>query len=237
MIRHVLFDLDGTLLPMYQEEFVNYYLPLLSKRFEKYGVGRDVFVKSIWAGLGAMVANDGRRTNEQAFWECFEKSAGIGRKEVEEDTLDFYENEFNEAIASTRPTPIAGQVIEILKQKGIKVYLATNPVFPRCATLNRIRWAGLCAEDFEWITTYETNHYCKPNVKYFAEILDRFRLDPKECMMVGNDVGEDLPVRALGVRTYLVTDCLENARGLPVETEKMGTLEELLDMVKTWQAI
>lgn len=235
MVRHVLFDLDGTLLPMYQEEFVSYYLPLLSKRFEKFGIQQDVFVKSIWQGIGAMVGNDGSRTNEQAFWECFEKSAGVDRQKVEADTLDFYENEFNEAIVSTSPTPVAGQMIEVLKEKGIKVYLATNPLFPRCATLNRIRWAGLSAEDFEWITTYETSHYCKPNVKYYGEILERFQLDPEECLMVGNDVGEDLPARKLGIRTYLVTDCLENSRNLPVETEEMGTLEELLELVKTWQ--
>lgn len=235
MVRHVLFDLDGTLLPMRQEEFVGYYLPLLSRRFEKYGIRRDVFLKSIWEGIGAMVGNDGRQTNEQAFWKCFERSAGVTRQEVEEDTLDFYEKEFNEAIASTSPTPVAGQIIKTLKEKGIKVYLATNPLFPRCATLNRIRWAGLYAEDFEWITTYETCHYCKPNVKYYEEILERFQLDPAECLMAGNDVGEDLPARRLGIRTYLVTDCIENAGNLPVESDEMGTLEELLESVKMWR--
>ena len=30
-IKHILFDLDGTLLPMKQDEFVEYYLPLLVK--------------------------------------------------------------------------------------------------------------------------------------------------------------------------------------------------------------
>ena len=31
-IRHILFDLDGTLLPMNQDEFVTFYMPLLAKK-------------------------------------------------------------------------------------------------------------------------------------------------------------------------------------------------------------
>lgn len=236
MIRHVLFDLDGTLLPMCQQEFLGYYLSLLSRRFEKYGIHQEVFLKSIYEGIGVMINNDGSRTNDQAFWDCFESSAGVDRREVEEDILEFYENEFNEAIVSTRPTPVSGQIVRLLKEKGVKIYLATNPVFPRCATWNRIRWAGLRAEDFEWITTYETSRYCKPNVKYYEEILERFQLDPAECLMAGNDVRDDLPARKLGIRTYLVTDCLENAGDLPAKADETGTLEELLESVKMWRA-
>ena len=32
---------------------------------------------------------------------CFEEISGLSRAEVEQETLDFYANEFNEAIAST----------------------------------------------------------------------------------------------------------------------------------------
>ena len=46
--------------------------------------------------------------------------------------------------------------------------------------MNRIRWAGIDAEDFEVITTYETYHYCKPNPKYFQEVMEEFGLNPKE---------------------------------------------------------
>ena len=74
--------------------------------------------------------------------------------------------------------------------------------------------------------------YCKPNPKYFQAILDQFDLDPSECLMVGNDVEEDLSIRSLGVKTYLVTDTMENKKNLPVESEYVGTLAELLDFVK-----
>ena len=88
------------------------------------------------------------------------------------------------------------------------------------------------AGDFELITTYEDCRFCKPNPAYFQEILTELGLRPEECLMVGNDVEEDLVIRSLGVKTFLVTDTLENKKGLPVETDYRGTLEELLEFVK-----
>ena len=73
MIKHVLFDLDGTLLPMDQNEFVKYYMPLLAKRFVKYGMEPKTLIGTIWKGVEAMVLNDGSTTNEDAFWKCFPK--------------------------------------------------------------------------------------------------------------------------------------------------------------------
>ena len=43
---------------------------------------------------------------------------------------------------------------------------------------------------------------------------------------------EDLAIRKLGVKTYLVTNTMENKKELPIETEYMGTMEELLEFVQ-----
>lgn len=232
MFRHILFDLDGTLLPMDQDEFVKLYMPLLAKRFVKQGIEPENLIKLIWKGVSAMVMNDGTYTNEEAFWKSFESLSGVSREQVEEETLDFYENEFNEAIQATQPTKVSGKIINLLKEKGVKAYLTTNPIFPRCATMNRIRWAELDAEDFEVITTYEDYHYSKPNPLYFQEVMDQFHLDPKECLMVGNDVEEDLAIRKLGVKTYLVTNTMENKKNLPIDSDYVGTLEELYEFLE-----
>lgn len=228
-IRHILFDLDGTLLPMVQDEFVKYYMPLLAKTYMNAGVPVEPksFIGAVWFGYEAMVKNDGSRTNREAFWSYMEPILPLSPEESEQIALDFYENEFNRAVCTTKPTPLSDQIVKQAKERGFETYLATNPVFPRCATLNRIRWAGLDAEDFKVITTYETCTYCKPNPEYYRGILESFSLKPEECLMVGNDVGEDLTARSLGVRTYLVTDTMENKKNLPVETDYMGTLEEL----------
>lgn len=232
-IKHILFDLDGTLLPMVQDEFVRFYMPLLAKAYIEHGVSIDPkkFIGSVWAGYEAMVKNDGSRTNRETFWSYIERELPLSAEESEEIALSFYGGDFNQAICTTRPTPASNQIVKAAKDRGMDLYLATNPVFPRCATLNRIRWAGLDAADFRTITTYEDCVYCKPNPKYFQEILDTYQLDPADCLMVGNDVEEDLSIRRLGVKTYLVTDTMENKKGLPIESEYVGTLNELLKFV------
>ena len=234
-IRHILFDLDGTLLPMVQDEFVKFYMPLLAKSYMNAGVSLDPkkFIGAVWAGYEAMVKNDGNCTNREAFWSYIEPELPISTEESEKIALDFYADEFNQAICTKKPTPVSDQIVKRAKKRGFEIYLATNPVFPRCATLNRIRWAGLDAEDFKVITTYEKCTYCKPNPEYFRGILEEFRLDPAECLMVGNDVGEDLSIRTFGVKTYLVTDTMENKKNLPIESEYTGALSDLLEFIET----
>ena len=234
-IKHILFDLDGTLLPMVQDEFVKFYMPLLAKSYMNAGVSLDPkkFIGAVWAGYEAMVKNDGSCTNREAFWSYIEPELPISTEESEKIALNFYADEFNQAICTTKPNPVSNQIVKRAKERGFETYLATNPVFPRCATMNRIRWAGLDAEDFKVITTYETCTYCKPNPEYFRGILEEFSLDPSECLMVGNDVAEDLSIRSLGVKTYLVTDTMENKKNLPIDTEYMGTLDELLKFIET----
>ena len=233
-IKHILFDLDGTLLPMVQEEFVRYYMPLLAKAYMAEGIKIDPgeFIAAVWSGYEAMVKNDGTRTNREAFWSHMKEQLPIPLDQAEEIALKFYEDDFNKAICTTKPTELSDRVVKTAKKKGLETYLATNPVFPRCATLNRIRWAGLDAEDFRIITTYEKCVYCKPNPNYYEKILEKFDLNPAECLMVGNDVQEDLSIRTLGVRTFLVTDTMENRKNLPVDSEYTGSLADLLEFIE-----
>ena len=96
-----------------------------------------------------------------------------------------------------------------------------------------MKWAGLDAEDFKVITTYEDNCFCKPNPDYFRTILEMYSLDLGECVMVGNDVEEDLAIRTLGVKTFLLTDTMENKKNLPIESEYIGSMKELLTWIQT----
>ena len=234
MIRHILFDLDGTLLPMNQDEFVTYYMPLLAKSYIKHGISVEpkAFIEAVWKGYYAMVKNDGSCTNKEAFWRFMDGVLSVRTQESMQIAEEFYSGDFNQAIAATQPSEVSDQIIKAAKKKGIQVYLATNPVFPKCATMNRIRWAGLDAKDFRTITTYEDCSYCKPGLEYFQGILEEFELDPKECLMVGNDVEEDLAVRKLGVKTYLITDSMENKKNLPVDTDYKGSLGDCLEFVQ-----
>lgn len=232
-MKHILFDLDGTLLPMNQEEFIKYYFSLLGERFVKLGVAPDNFTPALYKGVSAMVVNDGSRTNESAFWDTFLALVPGDEDLFRKETIEFYENEFNKVIQATQPNKWSRKIIDSVKEKGFNIYLATNPLFPRVATEQRIQWAGLTPDDFLDITTYEYCHYCKPNIKYFKELIEKHQLNPEDCLMVGNDVGEDLVIAELGVKTYLITNTMENKKNLPITADYIGTLEDFYNFIQT----
>ena len=52
-------------------------------------------------------------------------------------------------------------------------------------------------------------------------------------MMVGNDVGEDMiPTTKMGMKAFLLTDCLINKTGEDIDKYPHGSFAELLDYVK-----
>ena len=106
--------------------------------------------------------------------------------------------------------------------------MATNPIFPAVATESRIRWAGLTPADFELYTTYENIGFCKPNPAYYLEIANRLNVVPEECLMVGNDVTEDMVARSVGMHGFLLTDCLINKERKDINQFRRGSFEQLM---------
>lgn len=233
MITTVFFDLDGTLLPMDQEVFLQAYLGGLAAKMAPHGYEPQLLVKSIWKGTGAMVMNDGSVRNDEAFWKTF--SAIYGRDtRVDEPVFDeFYHVEFQDIQKSCGFDPRAAEAVKEIKAGGRKVVLATNPLFPAIATHSRAKWAGLNPEDFAWITTYENSYHCKPNPDYYREILDKLGLQAEECLMVGNDVGEDMIAESLGMKVFLLTDCLINKDNADISRYPHGSFPELLDYIRS----
>ena len=227
-LKAVLFDLDGTLLPMDMDVFVNGYFKFLVKKMLPHGYEPDLLIRSVWKATGAMVTNDGSCTNEDAFWKAF---CGIyGEKALQDRALfeEFYENEFREAKGFCGYEPLSAKVVRTVREKGLIPVLATNPLFPATATRIRIGWAGLSPEDFAFYTTYENIGYCKPNPEYYREVIRRLDISPEECLMVGNDVGEDMVAETLGAGVYLVTDWMINKTDRPLSDFPHGSMKDLL---------
>lgn len=226
-ITTVLFDLDGTLLPMDQDAFVKTYFGLLAAKLAPYGYEPEELIAAIWSGTKAMVKNTGGKTNEEAFWEDFTGHYGEAVKKDIGVFDAFYRNEFAGAQAVCGFDPRAAETIALCKAKTLRVVLATNPIFPAVATENRIRWAGLTPDDFELYTTYENASYCKPNPEYYRQILAQLGVAPEECLMVGNDVTEDMVAQQLGMQVFLLTDRLINKQGVDISAYPHGSFSEL----------
>ena len=226
MIKTVMFDLDGTLLPFVQDDFIKHYFGGLCKTLAPLGYDPDGVVKNVWKGTGAMIKNDGSRPNREAFWETF-NAAFPGKPEAEELCDKFYTGGFDMVKQCLKHVPDHKPMIERLKSAGAEIVLATNPIFPECAVATRLSWVDLRLSDIAFVTHYDNSTFCKPNPKYYEELLKKLGRKPSECVMIGNSVGEDIiPTKALGIESFLVTEFIENPENVDISGFNRGTIEE-----------
>lgn len=228
----ILFDLDGTLLPMNARLFEKTYFRLLVKYMSNYGYNPKQLLNVLIKGVDMMVANDGIKTNEEVFRDTFVSVYG---KNVLKDMAyfdAFYRDHFDEIQSTCGYLKDANNTIKFLKEKGFRLALTTNPVFPAIATHKRINWAGLDINDFEIVTTYENYHYCKPNSKYFQEVIDNLGVRAEDCIMVGNDMVEDLCAEELGIQVFMITHSLINSTNKDVSEYPNGSLKDFLDYIE-----
>lgn len=231
-ISTVLFDLDGTLLPIDQEVFTKTYFKALAAKIAPLGYEPQKLVDAVWAGTAAMVKNDGSKTNERVFWETF---AGIFGEKVYSHIPrfeEFYRVDFACVKKICGFNPCAGEVISRLKGMGVRLVLASNPIFPMVAQQSRMIWAGVSPSDFELITAYENSSACKPNPAYYSEIANKLEVSPDECLMVGNDVREDMVAELVGMKVFLMTDYLLNKDGADVNEYPRGGFKELCEFIE-----
>lgn len=210
MVKTLLFDLDGTLLNVDMDVFLPGYLKAVAGRLAEVVPPKEL-VAALMASTDEMVRNDDpERSNEQVFWEDFSARTGLAAEEWIPVFTDFYRTDFHRLKSLTSPFPDARETVELAVAQGYEVVLATNPVFPRVAIDARLSWAGLDGLPFRLVTSYESMHFCKPNPRYFSEILAMLGREPGESVMIGNDAAEDMAAEQAGLRTFLTTGFLVN---------------------------
>ena len=165
MIRAILFDLDGTLLPVDDNFFFGRYLHEISQVIP--GRTQEQVAQAIYAALrDVMREAEPTATVEQRFSGSLARHLEMPFIEQEPHFLRYYMEEFPKLAETLSPVPQVRAALDAAKARGIRTVLATNPVFPGVATRERMRWAGLRAEDFEMVTFYEDCRYTKPHLAY-----------------------------------------------------------------------
>ena len=207
MIEAILFDLDGTLLDVDMDDFLDRYMLKLAACFS---ADEKSFTKNLWTSTSAMINNkDPQITNEEAFMEHFLTWINHPRNEVMQRIHDFYEKVFSTLQATAGPFPHTEAAVAAARKLQCPLVLATNPIFPMVAIRHRMKWAGLQEKDFALITAYENMHFAKPNPDYYLEIAQILGVNPARCLMVGNDPVFDIRAAAeAGLITYFVDESL-----------------------------
>lgn len=231
MINTVLFDLDGTVLPLDMELFMKIYFTEMEKVFiDQTDYGK--ISKNIWAATQEVVSNVEPISNEEVFMEAYGKLIEGDLQEHKRRFDSFYDEGFLKTKAAVVESDWMKKSIHILKKKGYELVLATNPIFPLKAIEHRIQWAGMKPEDFSYISCFEKNNYCKPQLQYFTEVIHGVGKSPKECMMVGNDVQEDMIAGKLGLKTFLIHDHIIHRTSDPIVADYQGNYENFYQFVQ-----
>jgi len=232
----VLFDLDGTLLPINGEAFEAIYFKGLSSYFlDKYEPKE--FIKLIWNATKAMVLDTSSKTNEEAFMDALQALVNEDITWMQERFNQFYLNEFDQIKIAVTPNPSIQEAVKLLKEKGYRLIIATNPMFPKIAIDKRIEWTGCDRNDFEYVTSFEKNHYCKPQLKFYEEVLSDLNLDASQCLMVGNDINEDMIVSKINMSTYLITNHVIQDTIIPDSVNYSGNYDDFYQFVKDLEPV
>ena len=228
MIRAVLFDLDDTLLGNDTDPFVQRYFGLLSQ-YTAVKMPPDQFTTALLRATREVInSTDISLTNHAVFWQAFSQFSATDVKVMEPFINEFYKDVFPQMRSLTSCRPVAQPLVDYCFRQGLQVIVATNPLFPKVAIEERLRWAGVpvAEQDYALVTTLENMHATKPNVAYYEEILQKVGIEADTAVMVGDDWTNDIePAAQLGIRTFWI-----NQNGVeppdPSLIEGAGTLDD-----------
>lgn len=228
--KAILFDLDGTLLPMDTDAFLNAYGMAMTKHFHAFQE-KDLFNK-IMISVNHVIESNEHKVNEEKFFECFKKYVSHDIHKYKTHFDSFYIAAFDETKKVVSQSKAMIEAVKVLKDKGYALIVATNPVFPLVANHKRIAWAGFDVQMFEYISSLEQNHYCKPNINFYKEVLKANNLKTSEVLMVGNDYEEDVVSSTIGIDNYIITNHMINRNILNIEPKYKGTYDAFLEFAK-----
>lgn len=237
MIKVVLFDMDGTLLGMDENLFLKLYMSSLYEYcFEKDKYQVKQAAEMILSSVKEMAFDDNQNmTCMEKFYHYFSK------KLLPSSDINSYIPKFDAYYLTpyyltckkaTFEKEYMKKAIQYLLDKGYRICITTNPIFPKVGILKRLEWAGLNKDDFEFVTYGENSHFIKPNLNYYKEILSRLNVKENEVLMVGNDVEEDMISGTLGFQTYLVMDHLLSRNNKENEIKSRGSSQDFYNYVR-----
>jgi len=205
MLKAILLDLDNTLI-LYDE--LKYYKAYFKQLNEFFGeeMPPEELKERVLKGTMALGRNKGEKTNLECFLEVFADGLDVDTAFLWERFMDFYREVYDGIrVAVTVPDGLQDGLAR-LRQNGLKLVIASNPIFPVLAQQKRMRWGGIDPGWFDLFTHMENMRYVKPRTDYFHQACNMIGHAPGDCMMVGNDPVNDMAAGKAGLKTYRTTD-------------------------------
>lgn len=211
MLKAILFDLDNTLILFDESRFYQEYFRRIETRFADL-MPADIFRKRLISATHALLQNNGEMINAEYFMNAFAEQSANRRDRLWNRFLNFYETEYDEIKVTIRLPDDLHETFHKIVRSGLKLVLASNPIFPLNVQMKRLAWAGLDHFHFDLVTHIENMSFCKPRIEYYLEICRKINEPPQACMMVGNDPINDMIAARGGLKTYLTDDSKDSWR-------------------------
>jgi HAD superfamily hydrolase (TIGR01549 family) len=231
----LLLDLDDTLLKNNFEEFLPYYLEAFSKKVSPI-IEPNSFVNALMESTRAMLTN---RKPDCTLMEVFESSfypkMNISKDNFQNIAESFYLEEFPKLQIHTKSIPEAIELVQTAQAKGFSISISTNPLFPMVAIEERLKWANLSQNDYQYelVSSFESFHFAKPDPTYFAELLARLGWPQGSILVVGDDIESDIyAANQLGLKTFLVNSDDEQNNSLLESATSHGSLTDLVEWIE-----
>lgn len=234
-LEALLMDLDGTLLDIEVSFFLGTMVDSMIEHFRDL-VPPDLFRDGLVGGIDEIMSGprpEGE-SNEMGFYRAFARITGLDGKTANDVFSSYYEEVFPRFERFGSRIDGADRFIEMAAKNGYRLVLATNPIFPRASVLERMRWGNLSPDQFEIITDMETTRSCKPQREYFEDLSAALGVPPERCLMVGNDVEQDLAAGGVGMKTYLVEGRVIQRGSGRVFSDWKGDLQQLGRLLALW---
>jgi FMN phosphatase YigB (HAD superfamily) len=205
MLKAVLLDLDNTMVLFDEITFYKRYFEALSRCFADFCPADELMDRVLKATM-ALGQNEGGMSNSRFFLNVFMEGRPEPEAEIWARFLTFYENNFDKIAVNASGPDALQAVLDRLQEAGLRLVLASNPIYPKVALEIRMAWAGIEKDRFCLTTHIENMSYVKPRTGYYRQVCEMIAVPPEECLMVGNDPVNDMAAATAGLKTFLTTD-------------------------------
>jgi FMN phosphatase YigB (HAD superfamily) len=142
MLKAVLFDLDNTLIHFGERQFFQGYIPAVTKVFADVMPG-NLFLDRLLSSTGEVLRNDAQMLNVDCFMNAFCKGSEPQRDEFWKRLMTFYVTEYDQFRSLASAPAGAREMLLQLRERSLKLVIASNPLWPSIAQNKRLAWADL----------------------------------------------------------------------------------------------
>jgi len=205
MLQAVFIDLDNTMVLFDELVFLERFLQLFYRRFDDVFTFEELQNQIIMATL-SLSGNNGEKNNRDYFLDNVVAGHKMGRDEFWQRSMIFYHNDFDQARPEVKKPDKLQTVLEELKQMGLILVVASNPIYPPIAMEKRLAWVDVDIRYFDLVTHMENMNFVKPDTTYYRQICTKLGVLPEHCLMIGNDPVNDMAAAGIDMKTYLTTE-------------------------------